>query len=111
MAKITTNITSATTTEITTARKSRDVPYYFATIFVTGTFGGTTVTLQASPDGGTTKVTLNDPLTGTAYSLTANGAIDIKLGAGGTNSDQIRLYAVTTGGAGININANVFDNF
>src|SRR6478609_3369664 len=41
------------------------------TVQVTGTFGGTTVTLQGSLDG-TNWVTLNDPL-GNAISFTATG--------------------------------------
>lgn len=110
MAKRSTNITSATTTEIAVANKPRNADFYFASIATSGTFGGTTVTLQMSPDGGTTKIGLKDQ-SGSAYSITAADVIDIQLGCGGTNTDQIRLYAVTTGGTGININVDVFDNF
>lgn len=109
MAKITTAITTTTATQIATARKPRDADFYFATIALQGTFGGGTVTLQMSPDGGTTKIGLKDQ-TGVAYSATANDTIDIQLGTGGGNADQILLYATNTGGTGISMTATVFDN-
>lgn len=109
MAKITTPITTTSATVIAIARKPRDADFYCATIAVSGSFGGGTVTLQMSPDGGTTKIPLKDQ-SGSVWSITANDAIDIILGTGGKNNDQIILYATNTGGTEISLTANVFDN-
>lgn len=110
MARRTTNITSATTTEIATCNKPHNADFYFAKIYISGTFGGTTATLLSSPDGGTTKVALLDPFTGTAYSITAAGQVNFQSGDGGTNSDSEKIYVTTTGGAGIDIDVAVYDN-
>lgn len=111
MSKRTTNITSATTTEVAICNKPRNADLYLAKIYISGTFGGTTVTLLSSPDNGTTKVPLLDPFTGTAYSITADGQVNFESGAGSTNSDAERIYVTTTGGSGIDIDVAVFDNF
>lgn len=109
MARTQTTIDSTAATQIATARKPRDADFYYATIALQGTFGGGTVTLQMSPDEGTTKINLKDQ-TGSDYSTTTNDTINIQLGAAGGNSDQIRLYATNTGGTGISMIATVFDN-
>jgi len=48
------------------------------TVYVFGTFGGGTVTLQSSPDGGTTFIDVPDS-TGAATTLTANGMVNFEL--------------------------------
>jgi hypothetical protein len=109
MAKITTTITNTTATQIAIARKPRNADKYIATIAASGTFGGGTFKVQMSPDGGTTKIDLKDQ-SGSAWSATANDVINIELGDCGTLSDGIILYGVNTGGTGINMTVNVFDN-
>lgn len=59
-------------------------------ITATGTWGGTTITVQKSADGGTTWID-------TGVSLTANGEDFCYIRAG----DQVRVTA--TGGTGINL--------
>ena len=62
---------------------------------VIGTFGGTTVTIEGSNDGGTTWTTLSDAQ-GTALSFTSAGMETV-----GTLAHQIRPFI--TGGTGVNI--------
>ena len=109
MAKISTSVTTTNATQIAIARKPRDADFYLATITLAGTFGGGTMKLQMSPDGGTTKVDLEDQ-SGTVWSATANRTVNIQLGTGGALNDQIILYALNTGGTGISVIATVFDN-
>lgn len=109
MAKMITLITTTDATKIAVARKPRDAYKYFATIAASGDFGGGTFKLQLSPDGGTTKIDLKDA-TGTVWSATDDDVIDVELGNGGGNDDQIIIYGVNTGGTGINMAISVFDN-
>ena len=63
------------------------------TFYVSGTFGGTTVTLQISPvESGDNWFTV------TGVSITAAGAVNCEFRA-------CRVRAVVTGGAGMSINA------
>lgn len=61
-------------------------------ILVGGTLGGAAVKIQASPDGGTTKIDV------TGASIAALGSFILRASAGFT------YYVVTTGGAGSSIN-------
>lgn len=65
-----------------------------ASVQVTGTFGGTTVTLQGSNDG-TNYATLKDR-SGTAISLSAAGVVDL-------STAVLYIKPVCTGGAGYTI--------
>lgn len=80
-----------------------------ATVYIYGTFGGGTVTLVGSPDGGTTKVTLPN-ISGAAFSATTNAAVELEHGNGNKNTDAPKLYARVAGSAGATINVTVFDN-
>lgn len=60
-----------------------------ATLFVTGDFGSGTVTLQASPDNGTTWVGVPDAA-GNTVSFTANGIINFELFSNPENPVMLR---------------------
>lgn len=109
MAKRTTAITDTSATEIAMVVKPHNATTYNATICVSGTFGGGTVTLQLSPDNGTTKIPLKDQ-SGSVWSATANDVIEIEIGNSSHNSDNPILYATNAGGVGVNMTVTVFDN-
>ena len=67
---------------------------------VIGTFGGSTVSLQGSNDGGTTWAILDDPQ-GTAISLTSAGIAQI-----GTITELIRPIVV--GGTSVDVDVHVY---
>ncbi len=79
------------------------------TEFFQGSFGGGTITLQTSPDGGTTKIPETN-LSGSAFSLTSAGSVEVDLGTANTTATQILLYAVMTGSTSPTVTATVFDN-
>jgi len=110
MAKYTVNLNADGTYLIATIKKpGGGVNAFEGTVHLTGTFGGGSVKLQTSPDGGTTKVDCKD-ISGSAYSATANDMVNIKLGDGGTLTDCIKLYAVLSGSTAPNINATLHSN-
>lgn len=61
------------------------------TIMASGTFGGGTVTVNVSPDSGTTLAPLA-PINGSSPSITSVGAYTFKIGNGGRNTDQPKIY-------------------
>lgn len=101
-------ITGTGTTQIGVAKRNRHQPIWSGTVWAVGTFGGTTLTYQSSPDDGTTKVDLKD--SAGVRSSTSNDSFNIDLNTGSANSDDIPIYVTATGGAGINITVFVFDN-
>jgi hypothetical protein len=109
--KHTAQITANESVFLCDARRIVEKPMFKATIAVSGDFDGGTVTLQMSPDGGTTKINLRD-VTGTIASITAADAYNIELGFGGTNGDNIKLYATMDGSSEstTGVNVAVFDN-
>lgn len=107
--KSTTALTTNTSVQIGEAIRTVGSDIYEATIFVTGTFGGGTVVIQASPDNGTTKVTLKDT-TGTVVSVTANDVYNVRLGNANKNGDSIKLYATMSGSTSPTVSVAVFDN-
>lgn len=109
MAKYTASITVDGTVQVMRVRKPVGLDLWQGTVSIFGTFGSGTVTLQASPDSGTTKITLKD-LTGTTYSATTNDMVGIELGTGATNSDAMILYAVMTGSTNPTVTVAVDDN-
>ena len=67
------------------------------TVVAWGTFGGGTLTLQMSPDGGTTWLSL-----GADVEFTADGVANVQLGAG------IPLRANLAGSTGANVRCKAF---
>jgi hypothetical protein len=81
---------------------AQDWPSGPGNVFAYGTFGGGTVALEASPDGGTTWVTVQD-VAGAAVSFTANGNKNVSLGPG------LKLRGNLSGGAGpYSVNLRIF---
>lgn len=84
---------------------------WFANTYIYGTFGGGTITLFASPDGGTTKIALKDAISGTAISVAATAAMNtLRLGSGSTNDDNIIIYATLAGSTNPAMTVAIFDN-
>lgn len=111
MAKYTlTFAADAALVELCTVNKVRALTEWFANIFVYGTFGGGTVTLFISPDGGTTKVPLLSTA-GAAISIGTTGAmVSVRLADGGTNADAMKIYATLSGSAAPALTVALFDN-
>ena len=72
----------------------------------TGTFGGGTATLQASPDGGTTWVDVLDQAS-TAITFTANKAVNVEVASDGLQ--PVRLSINLTGSTSPNLSFVIFD--
>lgn len=111
MKYITENVTTSTATLIAKVKKQRGTDKYYATVYAFGTWDGATATLQSSPDGGTTKIDIEDS-SGTALSATANKTLAVEFGVGGaTLGDEIEIYATTTSaGASTDLDFHVYDN-
>lgn len=107
--KHTKNINGAVSVEICSVRKRQEVDMYEATIFAAGAFGGGTITIQASPDGGTTKVNLRD-ISGSVVAITQDDAYNVRLGFADKLGEEIKLYATMAGGAAQDVDVTVFDN-
>lgn len=102
-------VTSTGTTQIGTAKRNRHQPTWSGSVWVYGTWGGTTATFQSSPNGGTTRVDLKDQ-SGSARSSTANDTFNVELTTGANNGQEIPLYITLTGGTGISLTVDVYDN-
>lgn len=89
--------------------KPRELDSFYATVVISGGFGGGTLTLLISPDGGTTKVALSDA-SGTAISKTTAGTVNIRLGIGGTLTDAPIIYATLVGSTTPTLTVTLFDN-
>jgi len=109
MSKQVYNITATGRTFIGTVLRRNDALSWFATFFVTGTFGGTSVNWQWSPDSGVTFLPLTD-LSGTAVVSTAADSFNSQFGTSKNNSDHPQLYVNLVSGSGINLNVGFFDN-
>ena len=94
---------------LTTIGKRTGVDMYEATIAVYGTFGGGTVTLQGSPDGGTTKINLRD-ISGSVVSITSDDVFNVRLGYANKLGDELMLYANMSGSTTPAVTVDVFDN-
>lgn len=115
MAKYTTTFSADASLSVVCKVKLREgVNEYFANAFIYGTggnnFGGGTVTMFVSPDGGTTKVALKDAISGTAISTNASAMFTIRLGNGSTNSDQLIIYATMASSTAPSVSVTVADN-
>lgn len=104
-------ITTNTTTELVRPVRRSSADSWSATLGFSGTFGSGTYSLQYSPDGGTTKITMTD-LTGAAYAITAATVISISLYCSSspiTGKEPI-IYVVSSGSSGANVVVNCQDN-
>ena len=110
MAKYSASFTADASTYICDIHRRRDANDWFGNVLVSGTFGSGTVAIQVSPDGGTTKITLNQDGTATAASGTAAAVYNIKLGNPSKNTETYKLYATLTGSTNPAISVVVFDN-
>jgi len=82
---------------------------YCGELHVYGTFGGGTVKLQVSPDGGTTKNDYKD-LSGVVWTATAADVVSFEICGGGTNSTPQKLYITLTGATAPSISVVLYDN-
>lgn len=97
---------------ITSVSRGTEMDMFETSVFVGlngDDFGGGTVTIQASPDGGTTKTTLKD-VAGTVVSITENDVYNIRLGYAGKLGQEIEIYATMAGGTAPSVNVVAFDN-
>ena len=109
MTKAVVTITGTGTTLVGYVHKNRNYYSWLATFFAYGTFGGTSVAWQWSPDNGTTKLAMKD-LGGNPVASTANDSFNGQFGTGSKNSDAIQIYVTATGGSGINLQVGFYDN-
>jgi hypothetical protein len=116
--KILTNITVNNQAYLlATVKKMREaVTEYLATILVyltagsSQTFGGGTLNLYLSPDGGNTLIPLTAQAGGTPLTFTANGMAVFTTGHPSNNTDTLQLYGKITGATSPNLNVAVLDN-
>jgi hypothetical protein len=112
MAKYRTLVTATGNTYLCDINKPRGADQWSGTIIAYetvggGTFGGTTLTLGLSSNGGTTVI----PLDTTIFSTTGNATVTFPVaGSANENGEDLKLYAIATGGTGINITVDVLDN-
>lgn len=107
MAKYRTNVAATGNTYLCDITKPRGADQWSGTIIAYGTFGGTTLTLGISSNGGATVVPINTDV----FSVTANGAVTLPVaGSSNENDGDMKLYAIATGGENINITVDVLDN-
>lgn len=90
-------------------RKKRDLPEWMGLFYAFGTWGSGTIAWRWSPDGGTTKLDIND-LSGNAITSNANDSFNSNFASGATNSDIVKLYAVLTGSTNASLTVGYFDN-
>lgn len=110
MAYFTTSLAADGTAVIATLDRRRDSNNWNGTFFIHGTFGSGTLVIQASPDGGTTKVALKD-FTGNAISATSAAVFNSQpMGNTNINTKQITLYAVLSGSTNPVLSVDLFDN-
>lgn len=95
---------------LATVHRRRESQSYAASVFVQGSFGSGTATLQVSPDGGTTKYTIVDAA-GEDAVFSANGYTNFVLGGGSENIGEApQIYVNLAGASGANLNVILFDN-
>lgn len=111
MAKYTTNFSvDASLTQLASVHPPRGKEQWEATVAIQGTFGGGTVTLFQSLDGGTTKIQVRD-LSGTLYSTMSNDTFIWSIpGLPDSRASEIRLYATLAGSTSPNLSIIIMDN-
>lgn len=82
---------------------------YLATILVYGTWGSGTITYYLSPNGGTTKIAMKD-LSGTTITSTADDNVNVQLGTGHTNTDDLSIWATLAGATNPSLTLKLYDN-
>lgn len=113
MSKTQVQLTGNESKLLATVGRGASMDAYEITVFVTGgggnDFGGGTVTIQASPDGGVTKVTLRD-VAGTIVSITDDDVYNVRLGYAGTLGGEIQIFATMAGATAPTVDVVGFDN-
>lgn len=107
MAKFEATISADGNTYLCDVVKPRALTDWFATVHAIGTFGGGTITLGTSVDGGSTVVAIPSD----QFELAASGAGNIdKLGNSDNLDGAIKLYAIMTGSTTPSVTVTVHDN-
>lgn len=109
MAKHSVTIDADESVKICSVGRGTGKDAYEVTVFAYGSFGSGTVTIQASPDAGTTKVTLKD-VAGSTVSITTPDVYNIRTGFAGINGQEIELYATMSGSTTPSVTVDAFDN-
>lgn len=109
MALYTSTITADGDTKLIDVRLPRGKDKWVASVYIYGTFGSGTATLKASPDAGTTKITLKDSL-GNNIATTAAAVYLVELGGTDKNAFSQGLYLTLSGATNPNLTVRVFDN-
>lgn len=113
MSKHSVQLTDNESKLICSAGRGTEMDAYEMTVFVVGgggnDFGGGTVTIQASPDNGTTKVTLKD-VAGTVVSITEDDIYNIRLLYAGKLGEEIEIYATMAGATSPTVDVIACDN-
>lgn len=94
--------------------RGTDMDAFEVTVFVYSGggngFNSGNVTIQASPDGGTTKVTLKD-VAGSTVAISDDDVYNIRLGYAGKLGEEIELFATMQAAVGAtNVEVVAFDN-
>ena len=93
-----TTVTGNGNTDFTWKPARKEIPNR-GSVYVFGTFGSGTVTLQASPDGGTTFIDIPDAI-GSSITFTANGMTNFELyGNADIDSDEQVIIRLALAGA------------
>jgi hypothetical protein len=112
MALVTKTLTATGTQVLSRVHIPRAKSYLGGVLLVSGTFGGGTVTLEISNDGGVTSYPLKD-VHGVAISATAAGQFNFRIfGDGNSNfdSENLDICVKLTGATNPNITVKMFDN-
>jgi len=110
MAKTTTTyLADASLTLIATCNKPVTGERYEASIQMGGTFGGGTLSLFISMDGGTTKNTL-DNLSGTPYATAVAKTIEIDVALDNSHNGDVKIYGTLAGSTSPTLVVLVTDN-
>lgn len=110
MAKYTVTISGNGDTQICNIKRPSGADNWVGTVFIYGTFGSGTITLQLSPNAGTTKITAKDS-SGTAVTATANDIRVIPVsGTGSSNSENISIWVNMAGSTSPSVTVEVWDN-
>lgn len=107
--KISVTVAANTTVQLGTVDRRRDHYIWQATMFAYGTWGSGSLAWQWSPDGGTTKLAINDA-SRSAITSVANDSFQAQGGTGSHNSDKVTIYATLTGATNPSLTVGFFDN-
>lgn len=105
----TVNVTADGSTLLTVIKRQATSELSKLTVYATGTWGGGTLKLQWSPDGGVTKFDLKDKVY-SVPTLSANGYIPGIEFTKPNMTSTVYLYAVLSGSTTPNLTIGVIDN-